>query len=411
MVANFCLGLLMNEYNSSYSYRSINFVRGWRWARYAALCAPHFRRPFSSKTLLESGKDKAEEQERSFTVSYLVSSCGFSSENALSLSKKVNFENPERPDSVLDLLREYGFADSQISKLVHKVPKLLLSDSKKRLLPKLEFLRSIGLSGESLAHTICTNPVFLTASLENTLIPGYNFFKRELLSDEKIVNVIKRSLWGILGNRAQSNVAQNLRVLRSLEVPQSSISVLVSCHPGVVCQKPEDFNKDVEEVIRLGFNPMTLAFVNGLQVISKMTKSTWEHKMEVYKRWGWTEDEILLAFRKKPTCMYLSEKNIVSKMDFLVNKMGWQPADLARVPGVLTLSLEQRIIPRCSVIRVLMAKGLQKKKFTLSSLLISVDSSFISRFVVNYQETVPQLLDIFQGKLSLQELDFQFEEK
>lgn len=209
----------------------------------------------------------------------------------------------------------------------------------------------------------------------------------------------------------QSNVAQNLSVLRALEVPQSSISVRVSCHPSVVCQKPENFNKDVEEVISLGFNPTTLAFVNGLQVSSKMTKSTWEHKKEVYRRWGWTEDEILLAFRKKPTCMYLSEKNIVSKMDFLVNKMGWQPADLARVPGVLTLSLEQRIIPRCSVIRVLMAKGLLKKKFTLSSLLITIDSYFISRFVINYQETVPRLLDIFQGKLSLQELDFQFEEK
>ncbi|KAH0972937.1 hypothetical protein GBA52_025093 [Prunus armeniaca] len=111
---------------------------------------------------------------------------------------------------------------------------------------------------------------------------------------------------------------------------------------GVVCQKPENFNKDVEEVISLGFNPTTLAFVNGLQVISKMTKSTWEHKKEVYRRWGWTEDEILLAFRKKPTCMYLSEKNIVSKMDFLVNKMGWQPADLAGVPGVLTLGLDSR---------------------------------------------------------------------
>ncbi|VVA34572.1 PREDICTED: mRNAion termination factor, partial [Prunus dulcis] len=144
-----------------------------------------------------------------------------------------------------------------------------------------------------------------------------------------------------------------ISVLRALEVPQSSISVLVSCHPCVVCQKPENFNKDVEEVISLGFNPTTLAFVNGLQVISKMTKSTWEHKKEVYRRWGWTEDEILLAFRKKPTY-------------------------LARVPGVLTLSLEQRIIPRCSVIRVLMAKGLLKKKFTLSSLLITIDSYFIS---------------------------------
>ncbi|KAH0972185.1 hypothetical protein GBA52_024341 [Prunus armeniaca] len=70
-----------------------------------------------------------------------------------------------------------------------------------------------GLSGASLAHTICRNPDFLTASLENTLIPG---FKRELLSDEKIVNVIKRSSWGILAwyakNRRTSTKMRRLSV-------------------------------------------------------------------------------------------------------------------------------------------------------------------------------------------------------
>lgn len=162
-----------------------------------------------------------------------------------------------------------------------------------------------------------------------------------------------------------------------------------------MCQKPDDFNKDVEKVVGMGFKPKTLAFVNGLHVIATITKSTWVHKLEVYKSCGWIEEEIMLAFRKKPTCMYLSEKNIRSKMDFLVNKKGWQLAYLARYPDFLSLSLERRVIPRCSIIRVLLVKGLLKKKYSISSLLITVDSRFISKFVTRYQESVPQLLDIF----------------
>ncbi|XP_068307407.1 transcription termination factor MTEF1, chloroplastic-like [Pyrus communis] len=330
----------MNKIAAAASEAS-NFVRAWQLLRYAAsLHPPHFSRSLSSEPLLESGLDEAQECEGSITVSYLVNSCGFSAEKALTLSKKVSFETTERPDSVLGLLRDHGFADSEISKLVSKVPRLLLADPEKILLPKLEFLRSLGLQA------------------------------RALLSP--------------------------------------SVGTVT---PESVCQKPDDFNKDVEKVVGMGFTPKTLTFVNGLHVIATITKSTWVHKLEVYKSCGWTEEEILLAFRKKPTCMCLSEKNIRSKMDFLVNKMGWQPAYLARYPDFLSLSLERRIIPRCSVIRVLLVKGLLKKKYSISSLLITIDSCFISKFVTRYQGSVPQLLDIFRGKLSLQELGFQFEGK
>ncbi|KAM0981375.1 hypothetical protein ACFX13_014775 [Malus domestica] len=196
-----------------------NFVRAWQEVRYAtSLHPPHFSRSLSSEPLLESGLDEAQECEGSITVLYLVNSCGFSAEKALTLSEKVSFETTERPYSVLGLLRDHGFANSEISKLVSKVPRLLLADPEKILLPKLEFLRSLGLSGASIALAICRNPIFLTTSLKNALVPGFNLFKKELLSDEKVMNLITRS-WGVLSDRVQSNIAQNLSVLRALEVP------------------------------------------------------------------------------------------------------------------------------------------------------------------------------------------------
>ena len=53
-------------------------------------------------------------KQHSFTVSYLMNSCGLSPETALSASRKVQFETPERADSVLALLRNYGCTNTHL---------------------------------------------------------------------------------------------------------------------------------------------------------------------------------------------------------------------------------------------------------------------------------------------------------
>ena len=101
---------------------------------------------------------KIEDAKRSFTVSYLINSCGLSPEIANSVSEKVNFPNPTRPDSVLSLLRDHGFANLHISKLVSKCPKLLLAKPDKTLLPKLDFFRSLGLSSTEVVDLVASVP-------------------------------------------------------------------------------------------------------------------------------------------------------------------------------------------------------------------------------------------------------------
>ena len=51
--------------------------------------------------------------------------------------------------------------------------------------------------------------------------------------------------------------------------------------------------------------------------------------------------------------------------------MGWQPAAIARSPVALTLSVnfEKRVVPRCSVVKVLLLKGLVKKNLSLGGFL------------------------------------------
>ncbi|KAJ9128965.1 hypothetical protein P3X46_034274 [Hevea brasiliensis] len=443
------------------------------------------------------------------TVSFLMNSCGLTLKSAQSVSKKICFNTLERPDSVLRLLREHGFTNSHISKIVKIRPNVLLRHPERTILPKLEFLCSIGVSRSDLSVIVSRNPELLNRSIKQNLIPQYHILKSILASDEKVIKCLKRSLKSSIV-QSQNDFFANLSLLRDLGIPQSSISLLFTCNPFIVCLKAFNFaegvkkviktgfdpsafvralqvllgmtqktwehkievfrrwglsedeissifrknpskplfnnckstsksfsqpllrfhnqiqsisqnsqvqypsglaENEVKKVIKIGFDPSKPAFVRALQVLLGMTQKTWEHKIEVFRRWSLSEEEISSIFRKNPLFMALSEKNIMCSMNFLVGKMGWQPAAVAIVPVVLCYGLETWIMPRCSVIRVLLLKGLIKADVPVSTALNSRKKHFLKRFVIKYQDQVPQSLDIFQGKMGLTELGFGFDDK
>ncbi|CAA3025582.1 Hypothetical predicted protein [Olea europaea subsp. europaea] len=73
--------------------------------------------------------------ENSYTISYLINSCGLSKEKAIFASEKVHFGSPKKPNSVLTLLKKHGFSKTHIANLVRKRPVLLLYNPEKTRLP------------------------------------------------------------------------------------------------------------------------------------------------------------------------------------------------------------------------------------------------------------------------------------
>ncbi|KAF9591451.1 hypothetical protein IFM89_004149 [Coptis chinensis] len=146
------------------------------------------------------------------------------------------------------------------------------------------------------------------------------------------------------------------------------------------------------------FDPSKYVFVRAVHVLSCLSKSSWEAKCEIYKRWGWSEKEINTAFRRQPTCMGISEKNIMSTMEFLVNKTGYDPLLISKTPVVLLYSLEKRTIPRLSVIRVLISNGIVVEDYKLATLLCISEKNFLRKYVTKFEGTVPELFSAYQGK-------------
>ncbi|XP_044500317.1 uncharacterized protein LOC123221555 [Mangifera indica] len=335
-----------------------------------------------------------------FTVSYLINSCGFSQESALSISKRVQFKSPEKPDSVIAMFNNHCFSKPQILDLIKREPRLLLANPEKTILPKLNFFYSIGFLKLDVASIFSLCPRILNRSLEKFIVPTFNELSNLVQSREKAISIIKGNM-RFLYEGINIIVSPKIDILRSYGVPDSNIRTLLYIWPRVFNERTSGFKKAVEDVEEMGLNPLKSHFVSAVGVKLKISKSLWEKKLKLYKMWDFSEEEILVAFRKYPLIMLTSEHKIMAVMDFFVKKMGWESAIIARRPTLINLSLEKRIIPRAAVIQFLSSKGLIGRKYTkMPTLFLYSEETFLQRFVNSYDEA-PQLLKLYKEKLDL----------
>jgi mTERF domain-containing protein len=342
--------------------------------------------------------------QHSFTVSYLINQCGFSPESALSASKKVNFETPDNADLVISFFKNHGFSQTQISSIIIRYPRVLLSKPQNTFLPKLEFLQSKGFTGSDITTVLCGGPRILQRSLKNHIIPSFVFFKNLLETDENTITAVKK-FPVILSVKLDISVVPNVNLLRENGVPESKIISLLKNWPRVITASIPRFKEIVEEVKEMGFNPLRLNFVLAVLAMWGLNKSIWERRVNAYKRWGLSEEEILVAFGKSPWFIMASEDKIMQLMDFFVNKMGLEASLIVKRPDLINYSLEKRFIPRFSVIEVLLSKGLVvKNNVYLPTVFKLSQKSFLQKFVTPYEEEASDLLKLYNEKLDLSKM-------
>ncbi|CAA0828170.1 Mitochondrial transcription termination factor family protein [Striga hermonthica] len=333
------------------------------------------------------------DSEKSFTFSYLVSSCKLTPYAAVRASSKLQLKSPENPDAVLNLLREYGFTAADISIMVSRWPNILSACPDKTLLPKLEFFTSIGVPLPILASRLSRNPSILWRSLEKSIIPLYDLLKNLLKSDEGAVQVFKR-VPQFFGWGQVDALLSNLSFLLDCGVPRPSLVSLVTYQPTMLMVPQEKFSLSVGRAIEMGFDVSNNAFLKAVRVLC-FEESILKRKMEVYRKCGWSESDIRTAFLSHPLCMALSEKKILESMGFLVDKLGCAPGDVARYPLLLGFSIEKRMKPRWAVAKVLSEKGL--KNVSVRTLLSRSENMFLKNYIEKYKKDVPELLDIYRG--------------
>ncbi|PNY06684.1 hypothetical protein L195_g003159 [Trifolium pratense] len=331
---------------------------------------------------------------QSFTVSYLINNIGFTPQTASKASQYLSFSNSQKPDSVLTFFTTHGFSNSQIRSIIKREPQLLSFKPNTILLPKFQFLLSKGVSNSDLVRIVNSNPRFLSRSLQNHIIPTYECAKGFLQSDKKIIACVKRYCF-----LSQYDLPNKVKLLLDNGVSHSNIARLFQWWPSIF--DSSDLLNTVEELKQLGFDSKTSTFSIAFLAKKTVTKAKWDEKVETFKKWGWSDEHILQAFKKQPFCMLSSLRKMNAIMNFWVNHLGFNSLDLARFPGILQCSLEKRIVPRGLVVQFLISKGLRRKDASIYTPFVGSEKLFVEKFVNRFVEHSSDLLKLYEGKMNL----------
>ncbi|XP_047266869.1 uncharacterized protein LOC107867599 isoform X1 [Capsicum annuum] len=134
-------------------------------------------------------------------------------------------------------------------------------------------------------------------------------------------------------------------------------------------------------------------FHHAFQVLSAQTKYKLDRKIEIFKSFGWSDDDVLEMFRKLPHCIGISEVRIQEKLNLFMKELGFVPAFLASHPAILAYSLEKRVIPRMQVLKSLDERKLERRMWSFYTVLVLAETKFMEYFVLPYKDQIPDLYE------------------
>ncbi|CAM0944158.1 unnamed protein product [Alopecurus aequalis] len=294
---------------------------------------------------------------------YLVATFGLAPPQALLKASKYlsHLKSPANPDAVRAFLSQAGLAESDIAAAVAMDPRLLCSSVDKTLTPRIAQLRGIGLSLPEISRLITVVPAIL---LRPARFPRLEFMISLLGSYHKVEPVLKRNRYLLNGN-VENLVKVNTILRQQCGLSACEIAKLYGRTGKLLTMEPDRVKGMVARAEKLfGVPRCSGMFKRALEIVCIFTPESITGKINFLERHlGRSEAE--QAVRNSPGILALSAGNLGHTLEFLMMEVGLDPSYIARRSGMLTFSIEKRLMPRHYVIVVLKAKELVKKDIDL----------------------------------------------
>ncbi|XP_078162004.1 transcription termination factor MTEF18, mitochondrial-like [Carex rostrata] len=324
-----------------------------------------------------------------FAVEYLVQSCGLSSAQALRASKHIpHLKSPEKPDTVLCFLREIGLSESDIRAAVSRDPRILCSHVEKNWRPNIGKLQELGFSTEFISGLISRNPHLFRFNF----LPKLDFWMEFLGSVESLSVVLK--VWGgaPLGSNWENVIMPNLSFLQEeCGLSPRQIVRLMKSAPRVISYRPEIVKMKAEKAAGLVNARSSGIFTDALIVVCCLSQHTIDARLNNLRNLGLSLKEVDYLVGKAPLLLTKTEEMIGRKMEFLMKEAGIDKLHVIRNPFLLMSSLENRLIPRNLVRKLLMSKGLPGANLKFASFIRPSDKEFVEKFVLPHENAIPDL--------------------
>ncbi|KAJ4715565.1 Transcription termination factor like [Melia azedarach] len=333
--------------------------------------------------------------------SYLIESFNFPKARAVAVSNSYPYvKSLEKPLNVCQFFRNIGFSDAQIQSTIRVTPQLLVCDVEKTLKPKIEFFQNLGLVGSDLGMFISKNSLLLTVSLEKKLIPGLETLKQILVDDknnENLIRTIRRSTW-LLARDLNSGFLSNVEFFKSCGIVGSQLSMLLTRQPRLFFMSELKLRGLVSRVSDLGFSFHSRMFVHGLYTFSCLSEETFERKLELFRSYGFSKDEFIEMFNRAPAMLRTSEEKLKFGFDFFFKKVELEKEALFNAPLCLMYSMENRVLPRYRVFKIVTSRRLLKKKCGFPQVLALSEEKFLQKFLLRFGDDAEELFLAFNGQ-------------
>jgi mTERF domain-containing protein, mitochondrial len=345
--------------------------------------------------LLHLSSSPQPQKEMPFLTQYLITSLGFSPVQALKVSTRRNLariKSPDQPEAVMKFLSDAGLSNTQIKAAVSLVPSLLGCNLDKTLKPNVQEWVAKGFSEKLMVQFILHCPKVLAAKRT----PSNLLFLRDFLgaTNEALFKSIRRNN-SLISLDFNKNFIPNVNLLKEYGFSNQDIVNLLENGSRCMNIDLDSFRRTVELIEELGLARGSRMFLYGLKAIGSFNKDKILKKVELYKStYGWSLEDIHLAFKKHPYILEFSEEKIKSNMDFLIKKVKLEPKIIASQPSLLGLSVKKRLVPRHHVLSILAAKGLNKD-WSFSSLCCLTEKKFLEKYVEPYKKDVPELAQAY----------------
>ncbi|XP_031491277.1 uncharacterized protein LOC116258326 [Nymphaea colorata] len=324
-------------------------------------------------------------------VDYLVNSWGFSLEMAEAVATGLGkLKTIHKPRCVLNYLRESGFEDAHIKRLVAFRPKLLVANVDRTLKPKLKVFQDLGFPGNEIGKIVAANSSLIVRSFA----PSVDFLRTLFCGDEDVVRIIRRSRY-LLSHDFSREMPRCISVLQKHGVPQRVTSRLIQLNPCYLLHDPIWLEERALKVLQLGIDPSSAVFAHALRVVCSLNESSWNAKIEAFKSFEWTEDNVASAFRSTPCCFSVSEASIRAKLEFFKSQLNYDASFLASHAYLLCFSLEKKLIPRYNFCRAFNSKKISKKDISYKIGFRLTEREFRDRYVLPYENVVPDICEAY----------------
>ncbi|GMJ02479.1 hypothetical protein like AT5G07900 [Hibiscus trionum] len=349
--------------------------------------SPCFQKPISSYSISVVFFSSSANQESRSSLSladHFIQKHNFSPEIAVKTASSLTLRNgPRNCDNIISFLKESGFSKSHIEEALKRKPSLLSSSLEKTIKPKLKIFRDLGFSTNDVADIVAADPWILTRSVNDRIAPSISDLKSVVGSFPNVLKLLKTSAW-FLKCDLQKTMMPNIEYLRSCGISSSRIVSYVFNFPRFFLQKPESIKQFVKRADDLGFDRKSNMFLAAIRMFSSMTEENWELKVKLFRKLGFSEDDIMSTFWKAPQVFAVSERKIKEVTGFLLTRKNAGISFLISHPSVLLCSLEHRLKPRLLVIDTLESKNLLRRKVSLTTIYKMTEKKFKEKYVHPY---------------------------